>query len=287
MVLPVFGYFFGEWLSKVWNGEYQAGNNGIYSNYMGRLKYSDRKVSQWLLDQVKRSEGLEYKAYTATPYEAKVGHYTIGYGTSYLFLENGSAFDTGYARNVRRKGLNGVRANDTISGLKSAMGYKNLSDTEFATRLIVNHTYSKGGAYEKIARYLDLVGTPFMEVVRDALQEWSYGSQGIVNYFTKNSNHLLDAIKTGDKNMISYYYVLLRIGYYQGLSAWNPKKDSNALSNRFSWVKRVFVTAMHIRGVRMEMADIDRATNRGGAVKRLQHIQNLFKSDLKVSVNLV
>ena len=171
--------------------------------------------------------------------------WTIGNGMTYLYLEDGRGFVTNYPA----KGLNGVRQTDTLSALKVAMGYSNLTSAEFAKKLTQN--YSKAAAYSKVAKDLDKLGIPYRENFAEALMEMSYGSG---NAFGKSksasTNGLYSLFLTSIKNDPSPYnfarsYFIYRYSYYKSLGgAWGQAK--------YGWMPRVYFASMIAKGENLD-----------------------------------
>lgn len=79
MVLPVFGYFFGEWLSKVWNGEYRS------ENMSSNVFMTDYTVSDEMFKVIQEFEAFVPNAYVVQG----ESFYTIGYGSTRIFSQDG------------------------------------------------------------------------------------------------------------------------------------------------------------------------------------------------------
>ena len=249
--------------------------------------YSNFEVTDFVVDHVKASEGLRESAYYANLKEKTAGQYTIGYGTSFLFYSDGRAFDNGYGYNRFAKGLNGVRSNDTLVGLKQKMGYSNLSNSDFAIQLIKNHV--KGGSYSKIARDLDAKGVSYTPEVAEFLAEFAYGSSSA---FNPSRPIYVDFMRvmtaSSDRLSLARACAYFRLSYYSSLTS--PWAD---MANRFSWSRRAYSMAMHIKGVDITDTEIwKQVTTKNATGKRgnwrveLQNLASLFRTELGVIVNL-
>lgn len=270
-LLPLVGFLTMEQIQNLFMGSGLNTNGG----------YNTNDVSLWTLNQVKKSEGLEMVGYAATPAERAKRQFTIGYGTSFLFLANGKPFNNNFPIN----GANGVRESDTLAALKVKMGYSNLSEKQFAEQLIINHI--NANSYVKIGKYFESLGLPFIQSVKDTLMEWCYGSGGVHNKLgTSFFNPLTDAIKTRNLDNIAQKYALIRHAYYKPLKAWNPSLDNNALSNRYSWMKRVYCNSMHIRGFNLTVGDVDKLVFSSDKLKRLASLQALFVRNLGIFLDM-
>lgn len=283
MVLPVFGYFFGEWLSKVWNGEYYDNRK----KYMGD-RYTTREVSDWVINHIGFSEGFRENAYYATTKELQNKQFTIGYGTSYLFNANGGRFVT----NHPSAGGNGVRLGDTLTSLKKAMGYGHQTSKQFAAQLVKNYILADGLSGFSILFDLEKQGCPFNQELKDSILEFSYGSgsihkatRGLHKGKYKNLNRvsefegLVNALKTRDTNLIASYYAYLRYRYYiiNAKSQWNIAK--------WSWMARAYSAAMHIKGI--EVSNPQKVLGYVGRnAKSQKNYEDAFKKDLNLTISM-
>jgi len=243
--------------------------------------YSEFEVTDFVLDHIVASEGFRESAYYATEQERKNGQVTIGYGSSYLFLGDGKAFNN--------KGSSGVKAGDTLSSLKVKMGYPSFSSQQFALQLIKNHIKSVGGAYLKIAKDLDSRGISYTREVAEFLAEFSYGSQSAFNNTTTDRyRSFINVLSSNSsKSDLARACSYFRLGYYSPQSAWNT------MAIRYSWSRRVYGMAMHIKGVDINDTDIQRLVttknatgSRGNYRVELQNLASLFRTELGVIVAL-
>ncbi|MDE5481395.1 hypothetical protein KRE28_06130 [Elizabethkingia meningoseptica] len=248
--------------------------------------YLDFEPTDFVVDHVKASEGLRENAYYATIKEKAAGQYTIGYGTSFLFYGDGRPFDNGYGYNKYAKGLNGVRSNDTLSSLKVKMGYSGLSNSDFAMQLIKNHI--KGGSYSKIAKDLDARGVSYTPEVAEFLAEFAYGSSSAFNpNTTRYTDFMRVLLSSSDKISLARACAIFRLGYYTPQDAWQN------MGVRYSWSRRVYGMAMHIKGIDIDDVQIQKQVttknatgNRGNWRVELQNLSSLFRTELGVIVNL-
>ncbi|MGA9213423.1 hypothetical protein, partial [Kaistella sp.] len=159
--------FFGGFIG--WLQGFLIKDNDMVDIDSSVRKYSDGSVVDGLLLTVlKVNEGFGSSAVEkAYPLKGESG-YTIGYGTKFLYTSSGSNF-----RNNAR-----VLVNDTLSSLKSSMGYGSLSSEGFAKQLITNHikfdyNFNKGGA-KNFFGTLDSAGVFYSRDINVALIDIGY-----------------------------------------------------------------------------------------------------------------
>lgn len=194
-------------------------------------KYKDYTLSNRAVNTIKLYETLH-------PYGMNVGdgYSTIGYGTVNCFYDNGQPLGRS------------VRFGETLTQLKTAMGYTTLTDEQFAVRLMVNH--SRVSSYRLVSRDLDDLGVSYYEGLAEALSEWSYGT-GCAFYKTiqrcNNNNVILQyqdflkKIKNAGSNvkLQSMAYFHYRISYLKNLRQFS--------TYAFGWVKRAYISAMLVQ----------------------------------------
>lgn len=213
--------------------------------------YSDFEITDRIVDSIRVFESgsnVYEKAYNlAGEYldsAKRFKRYTIGNGMTYVFKEGGIPHITNYPS----KGLNAVRATDTLTGLKNEMGYSGLSSSEFAKKLTEN--FAKAASYSRVAKDLDRLGIPFRVNYAEALMEMSYGSGSAFQL----SSGLYNVFLTSVKNDSSPYnfarsYFIYRYSYYKSLtSAWGINKNG--------WMPRIFFAAMVAKGENVDATSI-------------------------------
>lgn len=192
--------------------------------------YTDFEVTDTVLDLVKKSEGIEERAYRL-PNEAQ---YTIGFGTSYLFNANGTPL----------KNHGAVRQGDTLTSLKSEMGYNSLSNLDFAEKLVENHL--KASRYSKVAKDLDSFNVPFKKNFAEALMEVSYGSGkifGLLNSDIYYVNFLIMARNSKTDLDFAKAYIYYRYNYYKFCSA-----KGQWPIYQYGWMRRIVRLTNYIIG---------------------------------------
>ncbi|MCT3959073.1 hypothetical protein HZQ27_08120 [Elizabethkingia anophelis] len=210
--------------------------------------YSDFEITDRIVDSIRVFEsGLNVyeKAYNLVgeylDSANRFKRYTIGNGMTYVFKEGGVPHVTNYPS----KGLNAVRATDTLTGLKNEMGYSSLSSSEFAKKLTEN--FAKASSYSTVARDLDKLGIPYNKNYAEALMEMSYGSGSAFGRSKSSStNGLYSLFLTSIKNDPSPYnfarsYFVYRFSYYKSLTG--------AFGiNKYGWMPRIFFASMVAKG---------------------------------------
>lgn len=199
--------------------------------------YTKRDISQWVIDHIVNSEGFKENAYKLN----NENQFTIGCGTSYLFLGSGAPFN--------RNGSNAVRNGDTLSLLKNLMGYSSLTSKQFAVQLVKNYIMGNGISSFLTMQEIEKRNVPYFDVVKDAVLEFSYGSGSMHRILPKKIEfgYFLDSLKTRDLSNIASKYALMRYSYYK----------INTLPGQWSkyktgWMLRIFVTSMYIKGVEIK-----------------------------------
>ncbi len=247
--------------------------------------YSDFEPTDWMIDSIKKSEGLRESAYYATEVERSKGIVTIGYGNTALFDKNGKPFV--------HNGNNKVKINYTLTFLKTLMGYSSLSSEDFAVELIKNHL--KQTAYSRIAKDLDSRNVPFIKELAEFLSETSYGSglglfngggvSGERNFYET----LMNVISvTSDRNQLARACAAYRYSYYKGVtSQWNIP------SVRLSWMIRIYLVSMHLKGSDISNTQIwskiqtkNATGSRGNYRVELLNLASLYRDNLGLVVNL-
>ncbi len=247
--------------------------------------YADFKPTDWMINSIKKSEGLREDAYYVNAYERSKGIVTIGFGSTYLYNKDGKPFV--------HNGNNKVKIGYTLTFLKTLMGYSSLSSEEFGVELIKNHL--KQTAYARIAKDLDSRRVPFVKELAEFLSETSYGSGlglfngGGVRGEAQLYNSLINVLSTSSNvNDLARACALYRLGYYSGLKdAWGTP------ATRFAWTRRIFSVAMHIKGVEISDNQIWQKVNtrnasgkNGGYRVELLNMASLYKTELGIIVNL-
>ncbi|MDV3506501.1 hypothetical protein CMU89_04815 [Elizabethkingia anophelis] len=192
--------------------------------------YSDFGISDTVLDLVKKSEGIEERAYRL-PNE---NQWTIGYGTSYLFNANGTPL----------KNHGAVRQGDTLSALKVEMGYSSLSNLDFAEQLVQNHLTAS--RYSKVAKDLDSFNVPFKKNFAEALMEVSYGSGSIFGRLTTDIyyiNFLTMARNAKTDLDFAKAYIYYRYNYYKFCSL-----PGQWPTYQYGWMRRIVRLTHYILG---------------------------------------
>ncbi|MDE5515146.1 hypothetical protein KRE43_05520 [Elizabethkingia meningoseptica] len=247
--------------------------------------YSDFEPTDWMIDSIKKSEGLRENAYYATDVERSKGIVTIGYGNTALFDKNGRPFV--------HNGNNKVKINYTLTFLKTLMGYPSLSSEDFAVELIKNHL--KQTAYSRIAKDLDSRNVPFIKELAEFLSETSYGSGlGLFNgggvsgerSFYENLINIISA--TSDRNQLARACAAYRYSYYRGVtSQWNIP------SVRLSWMIRIYLVSMHLKGSDITNSQIwakiqtkNATGSRGNYRVELLNLASLYRDNLGLVVVL-
>ena len=247
--------------------------------------YTDFEPTDWMIDSIKKSEGLRENAYYATDVERSKGIVTIGYGNTALFDKNGKPFV--------HNGNNKVKINYTLTFLKTLMGYPSLSSEDFAVELIKNHL--KQTAYSRIAKDLDSRNVPFIKELAEFLSETSYGSGlGLFNgggvsgerSFYENLINIISA--TSDRNQLARACAAYRYSYYRGVtSQWNIP------SVRLSWMIRIYLVSMHLKGSDVTNSQIwskiqtkNATGSRGNYRVELLNLASLYRDNLGLVVAL-
>ncbi|MDV3777590.1 hypothetical protein CMU25_01560 [Elizabethkingia anophelis] len=181
--------------------------------------------------------------------------WTIGNGMTVLYLKDGKAFVTNYPV----KGANGVRQGDTLTNLKTLMGYSSLSSIQFAKVLTQN--FAEAAAYSKVAKDMDSLGIPYNKNYAEALMEMSYGSgsafrTGTTYDKSRGSSSGYRWFLTSIKNDPSPYnfarsYFTFRYDYYrygQKAGVWDR--------NNSGWMPRVFFASMVAKGSDVNALDV-------------------------------
>ncbi|MDE5537118.1 hypothetical protein KRE42_08535 [Elizabethkingia meningoseptica] len=205
--------------------------------------YSDFEITDRIVDSIRVFESgsnVYEKAYNLQGEYLDKGkvykRYTIGNGMTYLFKEGGVPYVTNYPS----KGSNAVRSNDTLTALKSVMGYSDLSSSDFAKKLTEN--FAKAASYSRVAKDLDRLGVPFHSNYAEALMEMSYGSGSAFQLTSGLYNLFLTSVKT-DSSPYNFArsYFNYRYSYYKSLnSAWAINKNG--------WMPRIFFASMIAKG---------------------------------------
>ncbi|MCT3653650.1 hypothetical protein HZR02_17575 [Elizabethkingia anophelis] len=247
--------------------------------------YLDFEPTDWMIDSIKKSEGLRETAYYATEVERSKGIVTIGYGNTALFDKNGKPFV--------HNGNNKVKINYTLTFLKNLMGYSSFSSEDFAVELIKNHL--KQTAYSRIAKDLDSRNVPFIKELAEFLSETSYGSGlglfngGGVSGERSFYQSLINIISvTSDRNLLARACAAYRYSYYRGVtSQWNIP------SVRLSWMIRIYLVSMHLKGSDISNAQIwskiqtkNATGSRGNYRVELLNLASLYRDNLDLVVNL-
>lgn len=182
--------------------------------------------------------------------------YTIGNGTSYLYL--------GTYKPFLRNGSNAVRSTDTLDSLKKLMGYSSYSDNDFAFALTINYLVGSG-VYQRIAKDLDNLGVIFDQNFAEFLYETSYGSGSIwlknTKSYTRNQLYIkhLNQLKLCTNSLQRFSQALkYRLDYY--------RIDSNAWQINFrGWTKRIIASGMYFCGytndLQLKVNEYDRNFN--------------------------
>ncbi|WP_139149469.1 hypothetical protein [Elizabethkingia meningoseptica] len=192
--------------------------------------YLGFEVNDTVLDFVKKSEGIEERAYKL-PNE---NQYTIGYGTSYLFNANGTPL----------KNHGAVRQGDTLTALKLEMGYNSLSNLDFAEQLVQNHL--NASRYTKVAKDLDSFNVPFKKNFAEALMEMSYGSGSIFGRLSSDIyyvNFLIMARNAKTDLDFAKAYIYYRYNYYKFCSL-----KGQWPTYQYGWMRRIVRLTNYIIG---------------------------------------
>ncbi|MEN5132599.1 hypothetical protein [Elizabethkingia anophelis] len=209
-------------------------------NFFENSTYLDFEPTDNLIDSIKRSEGLVENAYRL-PNESQ---YTIGFGTSFLFDGKGNAFP--------KAGANGVKSGQSLSSLKVLMGYRDLTNYDFAKQLVENHL--KASRYTKVARDLDGFGVPFRTGFAEALMEVSYGSGSIFGSLSKDiyyTNFLINVRNDPSDKSMAFSYLWYRYNYYKNCTA-----SGQWPLYAYGWMRRVVKVTYFILGRNLSESEL-------------------------------
>ncbi len=240
--------------------------------------YSDFKITPWLIDSVKSSEGLRSNAYYATDYERRQGQVTIGYGTCYLFYDDGRKVNTGYGLNKYASGLNGVKIGMTLQSLKPLFNSSE-SDEDFGVRLLRNYLLGSG-TYSRIAKDLDSLGFSFDQRFSDVLLEMSYGSSGAYRPSIYYNNFLNVVRSNPSKIDLANAYVKYRYEYYYSQISRAQYVDAIA-----GLLFRLYAVGKWILGENMKVSDVQRLCADKTIAGRNAKLARLFMRDYFLSVS--
>lgn len=155
----------------------------------------------------------------------KDNQWTIGYGTSSLFNENGS---------FRRM----VKPTDTFAILKKEFNKVNFTDEQFGRYLVQNYCNNVNG-YQKLAKVLDSSSVPFNKYLALGIYDWAYNSGSA--FTAARMQKLADSIKyaNGNSQSIAKTYLKFRLDYVKGaVKATDWTKYKRGWMCRYYWVAK-------------------------------------------------
>lgn len=221
---------FGEWFDNLLKGS-GSGNSEDIKGFTSDLgDYSAVSVDEILLTVLRINEGASGQAVEkAYPLKGETG-YTIGYGSKFLYTAAGANY----------RGTARVVSSDTLTSLKSGMGYSALSSEAFARQLIMNHirfdyNFNKGGAKNFFANMRGRV--PYFRALHVALIDIGYMSGSF--FSSKKGSALFQMmLMSNSKKDLAFQVFRFHWEYLQGLSNYGVNKNGwlNRLLRRYMLV---------------------------------------------------